>query len=180
MTETNEKKGIGYFLKKPWVAGAIIGLGAALVQWLFYLGAQGKGPVAYGFCVACHSRDLIDAIVNDIFGTTLFVAPLSKAAAITPSVYIPVLTIVGVLLGALFAALAYKEFRVKKATAGACVKYGLGGFFFMICALLMGACPYRIALRIGYGDMVALIGLVAIVVGVFIGVRIALKKMGGK
>ena len=50
----------------------------------------------------------------------------------------------------------------------------------MICALLMGACPYRIALRIGYGDMVALIGLVAIIIGVFIGVKIALKKMGGK
>ena len=47
----------------------------------------------------------------------------------------------------------------------------------MVCALLMGACPYRIALRIGYGDLIALFGLVAIVIGVLIGVKIALKKM---
>ena len=180
MADSTEKKGIDAILKKPWVAGAVIGLGAALVQWLFYLGAQGKGPVAYGFCVACHSRDLIDAVINDIFGTTLFVAPLSKAAAISPTAYIPVLTIIGVIVGALIAALVYREFRIKKGSVGSCIKYGLGGFFFMICALLMGACPYRIALRIGYGDIVALIGLVAIVVGVFIGVKIALKKMGGK
>jgi hypothetical protein len=43
----------------------------------------------------------------------------------------------------------------------------------MIFALFMGGCPYRIGLRIGYGDAVALIGLVAIVAGVFVGIKIA-------
>lgn len=178
MTDSLANKGIDKILKKPWVAGLIIGFGAALVQYLFYLGAQGKGPVAYGFCVACHTRDLINGIWNGIFGTNLGMAGISSAAIAAGA--LPVLTIVGVIVGALAASLIYKEFRVKKASVGSCIKYLLGGFFFMICALLMGACPYRIALRIGYGDAVAFIGLIAIILGVFIGVRIALKKMGGK
>lgn len=41
----------------------------------------------------------------------------------------------------------------------------------------MGACPYRLALRIGYGDLVAVFGLIAIIIGVLIGIKIALKRM---
>ena len=177
MIKSLANKGIDRILKRPWVAGAIIGLGAAFMQYLFFLGATGKGPVAYGFCVACHSRDLINGIWNGIFGTNLGMAPVSAEAIAGGAV--PVLTIVGVLVGALIAALLYKEFRIKKASAWSCVKYAVGGFLFMVCALLMGACPYRIALRIGYGDAIAFIGLIAIIVGVFIGVKIALKRMGG-
>lgn len=168
MTNTPAKKGIDTILKKPIVAGVIIGFAAALVQALLF---PAGGPVAYGFCVACHSRDFIDVIWNKIFGTSLFAAPISTAGLL------PVLTIVGVIIGAVVAALIYREFRVKKGSIGGCVKYALGGFFFMICALLMGACPYRLALRIGYGDLIALFGVIAIVVGVLIGVKIALKKM---
>jgi hypothetical protein len=43
----------------------------------------------------------------------------------------------------------------------------------MAFALFMGGCPYRIALRVGYGDVVAFIGLLAIVAGVLIGIKIA-------
>ncbi len=172
MTSTPAKKGIDTILKKPIAAGIIIGFAAALVQALIF---PAGGPQAYGFCVACHSRDLINAIWNGIFGTNLGMAGVSANAIAAGS--LPVLTIVGVLIGAILAALVYREFRVKKGSIGGWIKYALGGFFFIICALLMGACPYRIALRIGYGDLVAFFGLIAIVVGVFIGVKIALKKM---
>ncbi len=168
MVNNSEKKGIDKILKKPIAAGIVIGFAAALVQGLLF---SAGGPVAYGFCVACHTRDFIDVIWNNIFGTSLFAAPISLAGAL------PVLTIVGVLIGAIVAALIYREFRIKKGSIGSCVKYAVGGFFFMVFALLMGACPYRIALRIGYGDLIAVFGLIAIVVGVFIGVKIALKKM---
>lgn len=178
MPKTSANKGIDKILKKPWVAGAIIGLAAAFMQFIFFISASGNAPAAYGFCVACHTRDLIDTIWNGIFGTALGMGGVSKTAV--AAIGLPVLTIVGVLIGALIAALVYKEFRFKKASVGSCIKYLIGGFFFMVCALLMGACPYRIALRLGYGDMVALIGLAAIVLGVFIGVVIALKKVGGK
>lgn len=177
MTKTLANRGIDKVLRKPWVVGAIIGCGAAFMQYIFFLAATGKGPVAYGFCVACHTRDLVNSIWNSIFGTNLGMAGISSAAIAAGA--IPVLTIVGVLLGAFISALIYKEFRFKKASVGSCIKYLLGGFFFMICALLMGACPYRIALRIGYGDAIAFIGLIAIVVGVFIGVKIAMHKVNG-
>ncbi|HJJ36234.1 MAG TPA: YeeE/YedE thiosulfate transporter family protein [Methanocorpusculum sp.] len=178
MPKTLANKGIDKALKRPWVAGVIIGLGAAFMQFIFFISGSGNAPVAYGFCVACHTRDLFDTIWNGIFGTTLGMGGVSKTAV--AAIGLPVLTILGVLLGALIAALIYKEFRFKKTSVGSCIKYLIGGFFFMVCALLMGACPYRIALRLGYGDMVALIGLAAIVIGVFIGVQIALKKVGGK
>lgn len=168
MTDKGEKKGIDKILRKPITAGIIIGFLAALVQGLLF---PAGGPMAYGFCVACHTRDFIDVIWNKLFGTSLFAAPISTAGML------PVMTVVGVLIGAVVAALIYREFRIKKGSAVSCVKYAVGGFFFMICALLMGACPYRIALRIGYGDLIAFFGLIAIVVGVFIGVKIALKKM---
>ncbi|HJJ44073.1 MAG TPA: YeeE/YedE thiosulfate transporter family protein [Methanocorpusculum sp.] len=168
MVEKSEKKGIDAILRKPLTAGIIIGFLAALVQALLF---PAGGPVAYGFCVACHTRDLIDVTFNNIFGTSLFAAPIALAGAL------PVLTIIGVLIGAATAALTYREFRLKKGNAKSYVKHALGGFFFMVCALLMGACPYRIALRIGYGDLIAIFGLIAIIVGVFIGVKIALKKM---
>mgnify|MGYP000894724500 FL=1 len=168
MVAKSEKKGIDAILRKPLTAGIIIGFLAALVQALLF---PAGGPVAYGFCVACHTRDLIVVAFNDAFGTSLFAAPISLAGAL------PVLTIIGVLVGAVIASLIYREFRLKKGNVKSYVKYALGGFFFMVCALLMGACPYRIALRIGYGDLIAVFGLIAIIVGVFIGVKIALKKM---
>lgn len=171
MAEIKEKKGIDKILKKPITAGIIIGFLAALVQGLIF---PAGGPMAYGFCVACHTRDLVDVIWNHIFGTSLFAAPVSTAGLF------PVMTIIGVLIGAVTAALVYREFRIKKGNVKSCIKYAVGGFFFMICALLMGACPYRIALRIGYGDLIAFFGLIAIVIGVFIGVKIALKKMEAK
>lgn len=66
---------------------------------------------------------------------------------------------------------------LKKGDAKGYVAYGIGGILFMIFALCMGACPYRLALRIGYGDLVAVFGLIAIIIGVLIGIKIALKRM---
>lgn len=165
---SEEKNGVDHYLKMPLVAGVIIGFAAALVQALLM---PAGGPEAYGFCVACHTRDLVDVTFNAIFGTTLFAAPISVNAVL------PVLTILGVLIGAVLAAKFYKEFRVKKGDIKSYAAYGVGGALFMIFALMMGACPYRLALRIGYGDLIAVIGLVAIIIGVFIGVKIALKRM---
>jgi hypothetical protein len=166
-----EKASLDRYLRMPLVGGSVIGFAAALVQALLM---PAGGPEAYGFCVACHTRDLVDVAFNSVFGTSLFAAPISVNAVL------PVMTIIGVLLGAVLAAKCYKEFRIKKGDLKSYASYGIGGFLFMVFALMMGACPYRLALRIGYGDAIAVIGLVAIVIGVFIGVKLALKKMEGK
>ncbi|MDV0440830.1 YeeE/YedE thiosulfate transporter family protein [Methanorbis furvi] len=176
VTDISEKrKGVDTYLKIPLLGGAVIGFAAALIQALLF--AAG-GPQAYGFCVACHSRDLINYVTNSLTGSNLFLAPFSANAVAAGT--LPVLTIIGVLVGAAGAAVLYKEFRVKKGDAKSYAVYGIGGILFMIFALCMGACPYRLALRIGYGDLVAVFGLIALIVGVFIGIKIAMKRMEGK
>lgn len=150
--------------KNPLYVGLVIGILAAFVQVLLI---SAGGPEAYGFCVACHTRDVVNVAVNDITGTKLAVAAISQNAIL------PVLTVIGVLIGAFVSARYYQEFRTKAGSMVSYIWYLLGGIFFMIFALFMGGCPYRMGLRIGYGDVVALIGVIAIIVGVLAGVKIA-------
>ena len=109
----------------------------------------------------------MNVAVNDVAGTKLAVAAISQNAIL------PVMTVIGVLIGAFVSARYYQEFRKKAGSAVSYIWYLVGGIFFMIFALFMGGCPYRIGLRIGYGDVVALIGVVAIIVGVLVGIKIA-------
>ena len=87
-------------------------------------------PQAYGFCVACHSRDLINYVYNSLTGSNLFLAPISANAVAAGT--LPVLTIIEVIIGAVAAALLYKEFRVKKGDAKSYVVYGIGGILFLV------------------------------------------------
>lgn len=156
-------------IRNPIFLGCIIGFLAAVTQALL-IGAG--GPEAYGFCVACHTRDFVNDIINLIAGdSVLGVAPISQNAIFA------VLTIIGVMIGAFISAKLNKEFKIKKSSIGSYLIYLLGGIFVLIFALILGACPYRAALRFAYGDMVALIGILAIVLGVFVGVKIILKRM---
>ncbi len=163
-----EEKAYTKLAKNPITLGVLIGFLSALTQALVF---SAGGPPAYGFCVACHTRDLVNDVVNSIFGTTLTVAPIS-AASITAS-----LAMVGVVIGAVVSSKINKEFKIKKAKPLEYVIYTIGGIIVMIFALLVGACPYRLALRLGYGDLIALIGILAMAVGVFIGILIVQMKM---
>ena len=150
--------------RNPLYVGLAIGILAAFVQVLLI---SAGGLEAYGFCVACHTRDVVNVAVNDIAGTKLAVAAISQNALL------PVLTVIGVLIGAFVSARHYQEFRAKAGSAVSYIWYLLGGLFFMIFALFMGGCPYRLGIRIGYGDVVAFIGVIAIIVGVLVGIKIA-------
>jgi hypothetical protein len=170
MSEIMAKKNISWLdsvARNPLIVGLIIGILAAFVQVLLI---SAGGPEAYGFCVACHTRDVVNGAVNSFAGTKLAVAAISQNAVL------PVMTVIGVLIGAFASAKIYTEFRIKTGTALSYVWYLLGGLFFMIFALFMGGCPYRIGLRIGYGDVVAFIGLLAIIAGVMIGIKIATNR----
>jgi hypothetical protein len=163
-----EEKAYTKLAKNPITLGVLIGFLSALTQALVY---SAGGPPAYGFCVACHTRDLVNDVVNTIFGTNLTVAPIS-AASITAS-----LTMVGVIIGAFVSSKINKEFKIKKSKPVEYLFYTLGGIIVMIFGLLVGACPYRLALRTGYGDLVALIAILAMAAGVFVGVLIVQMKM---
>lgn len=166
MEKDNTKKSFLRIIRVPAFLGVLIGVLSALVQALII---SAGGPEAYGFCVACHTRDLTNAIVNAFADGSLGLAGISATT--------PVLTIIGVIIGGYIAAKRKKEFKIKKGSILSYLLYFLGGIAVLNFALLVGACPYRLALRFAYGDLVALIGMLSIAGGVAVGVSLLLYAM---
>jgi hypothetical protein len=159
----------------PLTVGLITGFSAAILQAFFKITA----PPAYGICIACHTRDLVNWIVNKIGilgDTTLFVAPVFKdaTAGIVASEFAPVLTVVGIFVGALIASNAHKEFKFKQ-THSPILGFFIG-ILVVIFALLMGGCPVREALRSAYIDIIAIISLIAMFIGIVVASEVYLKK----
>jgi hypothetical protein len=145
----------------PLTVGLAIGFLATLAQAFF----QVYPPAAYGICTVCHARDLINWVTNKIFNTNLGVAGVSMD--------IPVLTVLGIFIGASAGAVKRKEFRIRK-TANPLFEFVLG-IAVMVSALTLGGCTIRIPLRVAYGDATALIGLISKAGGVILG-SIYLKR----
>ena len=132
------------------LTGVVVGV-AALV--LTALGNPGN----MGFCIACFERDIAGA---------LGLHSAAKVQYLRPE-------IVGIVLGALIAAVAAKEFRAKAGASPAC--RFLLGLFVMIGALAFLGCPLRMVLRLGGGDLTAVAGLIGFVAGICVGV-VCLRK----
>lgn len=158
------------FIKTPVFLGIFIGILASVIQGLTI---SAGGPEAYGFCALCHTRDLVNGLVNISFGTSLGLAPVSKAAIL------PVMTVLGALIGGFAAAKISREFRLKTASLKDGIIHFIGGILLMNFGLLLGACPYRAALRLGYGDFIALIGIAGIILGVWVGIKVITSRTGG-
>lgn len=118
-----------------------------------------RPPDAYGICMACHGRDLVNWISNDLFGTRLTIAPAS--------VVFPLLTVVGVVIGGWLAARLTGEFRFRKPSKP--VKSFVHGLLVMNFGLLAAGCSTRLALRFGAGEPLAAMGFGAMVVGIVLG-----------
>ncbi len=127
----------------PIITGAFIGVMAAI---LVQLGNPGN----MGICVACFTRD--------ISGALGFHA--AKFKYIRPE-------IIGFILGAFGAALLFREFKPRAGSAPI-IRFFLG-VFAVIGALVFLGCPWRALLRLAGGDLNAVVGLVGLVVGIFIG-----------
>ncbi len=122
----------------PVVAGSVLAILAVLGQTYFDV----YPPAAYGFCTACHGRDLIDATANAIFGTHLAVA---GASAI-----FPLLTVLGVLAGSVLAAGIAGEWRWQRSRVP--LRDVAWGFITITCALTVSGCMVRLVLRAAYVD----------------------------
>lgn len=140
---------------RPVAAGAIIGILAVAVQLLF------DRPEAYGICLACHSRDMLGWILNNLLSANVII--VSQAGAFSP-----ILMPLGILIGAHIAARMSKVFP--RPLYGGEVKMFLLGALSMVFALLLAACPLRLLLRIAYGDPLALFGGVWMVGGIAAGI----------
>jgi hypothetical protein len=141
----------------PVRAGVVSALLAVAAGAFFEVGP----PDVYGLCMACHGRDLIDWSVNALAGTRLEVAPAS-------AVY-PVLTTLGVLLGAMLGARRHGEFRWWTPEPPA--RTFVYGFAVMTCALIAGGCSIRLLLRTTAGDPLGLVGFGSLAAGVIAATR---------
>jgi len=129
----------------PITAGAVIGVLAPL---LVFFG----NPKNMGVCVACFERDIAGALGLHRNPVVQYIRP----------------EIIGFVLGALIAALIFREFRPRGGSAP--LARFLLGMFAMIGSLVFLGCPWRALLRLAGGDLNALLGLAGLALGIGIGV----------
>lgn len=132
------------------LTGAVIGAAAVALT------AFGN-PGNMGFCIACFLRDIAGAWKLHSAGAVQYFRP----------------EIVGLVLGSLLISLLTKEFKPRGGSSP--VTRFVLGMLVMIGALMFLGCPLRMMLRIGGGDINALVGLVGFAAGIFIG-TLFLKK----
>lgn len=132
-------------------AGVIVGV---IALTLAYLG----NPPNMGVCVACFLRDTTGAL-------KLQSAP--PVQYMRPEVF-------GFIMGAFLSSLAFKTFK-PQAGSVPFIRFILG-FFMMIGSLVFLGCPLRGFLRIGGGDLNAVIGVAGLMVGIALGVLFLNKR----
>lgn len=126
--------------------GIVIAIGAlTLVQF--------GNPANMGVCIACFIRDISGGLGLQRVPVVQYIRP----------------EIIGIVLGAFAMALATKNFKAVGGSStmlrfiiGACV---------MIGALVFLGCPTRMILRLGAGDLNAVVGIFGFIAGLFIGFR---------
>lgn len=124
--------------------GAAVGIAAL---WLMFAG----NPPNMGFCIACFSRDIVGALGFHRASAVQYLRP----------------EIIGIVLGAALAAMVGGEFKAKGGSAP--LSRFVVGFFIMVGALVFLGCPLRMVLRLGGGDLNALVGLAGFVTGIIPG-----------
>jgi len=127
------------------ITGAVIGLIAVA---LVYFG----NPANMGFCIACFLRDTAGGLGLHRAEIVQYIRP----------------EIIGLILGALIISLVGKEFQPRGGSSPA-TRFVLA-ICVMIGALVFLGCPLRMMLRIGGGDLNAIVGLVGFVVGILVGI----------
>ncbi len=140
------------------VTGLVVGAAAVLLT------AFGN-PKNMGFCIACFLRDIAGALNFQRAGF--------DAEAGTGIVQYIRPEIIGLVLGATIIAMVRKEFKPKGGSSP--MTRFIVAVFVMIGALVFLGCPLRMVIRIGGGDLNAVVGLVGFVIGILIGI-VFLKK----
>jgi YedE family putative selenium metabolism protein len=126
------------------IVGAVVGLTAALLQFL-------GNPPNMGICVACFERDIAGALGLHRAGVVQYIRP----------------EIIGLLLGAFIISMVKGENSARGGSAPL-IRFFLG-LFGMIGALVFLGCPWRALFRLSGGDGNAIVGILGMIVGVYIG-----------
>jgi YedE family putative selenium metabolism protein len=129
-----------------WFIGTGIGIGALAVAL-----AKFGNPKNMGICVACFIRDTAGALGLHGAGAVQYPRP----------------EIPGFLLGAFALSLIKREWKPQGGSAPL-ARFAIA-FFVMIGALVFLGCPLRLMLRLGGGDLNALVGLAGFAAGIGLG-----------
>jgi YedE family putative selenium metabolism protein len=135
----------------------IIGVGAAIGILAPLLQNWGNPP-NMGICVACFERDIAGSLGLHRAAVVQYLRP----------------EIIAFVIGSFIAALLFKEFKPRTGSAPV-VRFFLG-VFAMIGALVFLGCPWRALIRLSAGDGNAIIGIIGLIFGIYIGTRFL--KMG--
>lgn len=127
------------------IAGLIIGAVASLLV-LF------GNPANMGFCIACFIRDTAGGLGLHQAEAVQYIRP----------------EIIGIILGSFGLALVKKEFSPKGGSAP--LTRFILGFCVMVGCLMFLGCPFRMIIRLGGGDLNAILGLVGFAFGILTGV----------
>ena len=133
--------------KSKWIilGGLVFGvLGALAVNW--------GNPNNMGICVACFLRDIAGGLKLQANAAVQYLRP----------------EIFGFALGAFGTSLAFREWRPRGGSSPI-IRFILA-MCVMIGALVFLGCPIRVLLRLGGGDLSALVALAGLIVGVLVGV----------
>ena len=147
---------------KPWIFGIIAGVMIVLAEAFAGL----YPPAAYSFCLTCHTRDLVNTVVNGMFGAHFQTTILSRRVLM--------LTSPSVLIGAFIAASAYAEFNRQKSRRP--LLFFLYGAVIMILGILIFGCPTRIVIRTGYGELFGIVALAGMMSGIWLATIIMRRK----
>jgi len=136
-----------YWTPKTWIilGGLIFGILASLLTtW--------GNPLNMGFCSACFLRDITGAIGLQRAEVAQYIRP----------------EIIGLILGALFSALIFREFKPRGGSSPL-IRFFLGAFM-MIGALVFLGCTVRAPLRLAGGDLNGITAIIGLLVGIIVGI----------
>ena len=133
--------------EKKWLIGGGAVVGILAVALTFF-----GNPANMGFCIACFIRDIAGGVGLHRAAVVQYIRP----------------EIIGLVLGAFAIALLKKDFAPRGGSSPM-LRFVLG-FGVMVGALVFRGCPLRMAIRIGGGDLNAVVGLVGFIAGILVGI----------
>jgi hypothetical protein len=153
---------------KPWVFG--VAAGSMFVSAEAFLNIY--PPAAYSFCLACHTRDLVNAAANFFFSAGFQTAAVAHRALMVSSP--------AVLIGAYLAARLHGE-RAPQRSDRPLLHFTIG-FFVMVCGIVIFGCPTRLTIRAAYGDVYGILAVAGMFFGVWCGTAAmrARSRAGGR
>ena len=151
-----ERMQLRKFTESVFLAGLVLGVGAAAVQAYFHL----IPPTAYGVCMVCHPKELVNWLADHLLGTHWGYAMAAVNA--------PILTVIGVVAGAACAARQNGEFSLRPARNA--TMYFAAGFLMINFGLILGSCPIRVVILSAYGSLMGMAGWACVLAGVGLGI----------